>query len=135
VSFALRVAKGSANHRDLHFQGQWLPVGTEIDKRNYPRVSAIPGKWDLMVDAGYFEDLGEEVLDPERAARRSRLGTPTSSMPEPVVPVDQFLAPQERAEMNAALDKPIGLQCGDCGFQANSAHGLKIHVGRKHASH
>jgi hypothetical protein len=125
MSTVLKVAKPSPGKRDLLFQGQWIPVGTEIDMRNYPQVSAIPGKWDLMIDAGYFEDGRAADVDPPRAARRERLRS-AAARPDPVVPV------MLDAEDIARLDKPSVLQCGECGFHATSAHGLKIHVGRSH---
>jgi hypothetical protein len=129
MSDTLTVAKPSPGHRELVFQGQRLPVGTQINMRDYPKVSAIPGKWDLMIDAGYFDDDRLADLDPTRRARRERLRSAAAeSKAEPVVPIDRFLD----AEDVARLEKPLSLQCGDCGFQATSVHGLRVHQGRSH---
>lgn len=116
--------------RAFPFQGKWLPEGVEIDMRDYPQVSKIPGKWDLMIDAGYFADMRNAVLDPARHERRARFEAAAfvAQRPDPVMPVDRFLD----AEDHARLEKPTGLQCGDCGFQATSPSGLKTHTTRKH---
>lgn len=113
--------------REFPFQGKVLPRGAEIDMRDFPQVSAIPGKWELMIDAGYFEDDRETVVDPTRAARRERLRpTPVDLKPDPGVPI------QLDEEDVARLEKPEALTCGECGFHATSKHGLSIHIGRSH---
>jgi hypothetical protein len=129
--------RGPEGKRGFPFQGRWLPEGTEVDTRDFPRVSAVPGKWDLMIDAGFFEDPRERELDPSRAARRERLRA-RASRPDPVVPIDRptpfgpSLDERDAAWVAATLDKPIALQCGECGKQMKNEHGLKIHVSRSH---
>lgn len=133
----LKVKRPSAGLRVLKFQGRDLPLGAEIDTRDFPRVSAIPKKWAQLISQGYFYDI-DHTADPELARdvreHRDEFGAPVpvSSMPEPVVPVDQYLTAQERAELGAQLDKPIGLECGECGFHAKSDQGLRVHIGRSH---
>lgn len=129
----LKVNRPSPGKRFLSFQGRQIPVGTEIDTRDFPRVSKIPGKWAQLVRLGILQD--DDLSDPElvREVReqRDQFGTAelrVDTRPEPVEKIDQFLD----AEDHARLDKPIGLQCGDCGFQAVNPAGLKRHQTRKH---
>ena len=136
----LTVRRPSHNKRELLLQGKWLPVGTEIDTRDFPQVSNIPGKWAQLVRLGILHDahLTDPELVREVAAQRDEFGSAqlVPSRMDSFVPIDRDLRgnPALDEEDIARLDKPIGLVCGDCGFQATSDHGLKIHVGRKHAS-
>jgi hypothetical protein len=122
----------------LVFQGKHLPVGAQIDTADFPRVGKIKGKWAQLIRLGYFHD--DHLTDPdlvrEVAAQRDEYGSAPAvdSRPDPVVPIDRDALgnPVLSAEDHARLDKPIGLQCGECGFQATSAKGLKTHTTRKH---
>jgi hypothetical protein len=128
----LTVRRPSPGKRELLFQGKHLPVGAEIDTRDFPRVSNLPGKWAQLVRLGIFYDdhLSDPELVREVNSQRDQFGSAplVESRPEPVVPIGQHMD----AEDHARLDKPTGLQCGECGHQANSEHGLKVHVGRSH---
>ena len=130
----LTVRRPSPGKRELVFQGKLLPVGASIDTRDFPAVSKMPGKWAQLVRLGILHDehLSDAELAREVAAQRDQFGSAplVESRPDPVAPIGQFMD----AEDHARLDKPIGLRCGDCGFQATSERGWKIHVGRKHAS-
>lgn len=122
----------SQGDRYLVFQGKRLPVGAQIDTKDFPRVGKIKGKWAQLIRLGFFHD--DHLTDPdlvrEVASQRDEYGSAPAvdSRPEPVVPVGRFLD----AEDHARLEKPVGLQCGDCGFQATSPSGLKTHTTRKH---
>lgn len=125
------TAPGVIGNRTLNFQGRRLPIGAEIETRDFPHINAQ--KWGQLVDQGWFENEGlMGDADIRREMRRRRdAGLPSVQeaprFKEPIVPV--MLAPEDAAR----LDKPIVLQCGDCGFQATSSQGLKIHTTRKHA--
>lgn len=133
----LRVKRPSPGKRELSFQGRRLSVGAEIDTRDFPKVGQIPGKWAQLVRVGIFHDdhLNDPELVREVKEQREQYGSAeqvVDNRPQPVAPIDQFLTPQERAEAAALLDKPLALQCGDCGFHATSSKGLKTHITRKH---
>src|SRR3990167_2281418 len=123
--------------REFLLDGKWLPVGAEFDTRDFPRVSKLPGKWAQLIRLGFLHDdhLEDPDLVREVRAQRKELGSSelvVDVRPERVEPIDRFLAPSEIAEVHARLDKPLALQCGDCGFQATSSAGLKTHTTRKH---
>ena len=126
----LTVRRPSPGKRELVFQGKLLPVGASIDTRDFPAVSKMPGKWAQLVRLGILHDehLSDAELAREVAAQRDQFGSAplVESRMDHAVPI-----PLDEEDV-ARLDKPIGLQCGECGFQANSAHGLKIHAGRAH---
>ena len=134
----LRVKSPSPGKRELLLDGRWLPVGVEIDTSDYPAVAQKPGKWAQLVRRGFFHDpLAGSELAREVAAQRDEFGAAplVPSRMDPSIPIDRDRAGRQALDEEdiARLDKPIGLVCGDCGFQATSAQGLKIHVGRKHA--
>lgn len=123
--------------RELLLGGKWLPVGTEFDTRDFPRVSKIPGKWAQLIRLGFLHD--DHLDDPELASevetQRRQFGSSelvADTRTPPVEQIDRYLTRAERAETAAKLEKPIGLQCGDCGFQATSQKGLRTHQTRKH---
>lgn len=126
----LKVRRGSPGKRDLLLQGKWLPIGTEFDTRDFPRVSKLPGKWAQLIRLGilYDDHLDDPGLLDELRKQREEFGASpvVESRPEPDVPIP--LEPEDVAR----LDKPTVLQCGECGHQATSAHGLKVHVGKRH---
>ena len=132
------AAESEQGRRILLFQGKRLPVGSQIDTQDFPKVGKIPGKWAQLIRLGFFHDdhLTDPQLVREVQAQRDEYGSAplVDSRPEPVVPIDRDALghPALSAEDVARLEKPIALVCGDCGFQANSAHGLKIHIGRSH---
>lgn len=133
----LKVKRPSAGKRGMSFQGQELPVGTEIDTRDFPKVSRLPGKWAQLIRLGWFHDdhLSDPELVREVAAQRDQFGSAeqvVDTRPEPVAPIDPYLTPAERVEVDATLEKPAALQCGECGFQATTPRGLKTHQTRKH---
>lgn len=124
----LTVRRPSPNHRELLFQGQRLAVGTDLDTRDFPRVEK--DKWAQLIRLGIL--LDEHLSDPDIAralkAQRVEFGESYAPehRPEPGVPV-----PLDEEDI-ARLDKPMSLQCGECGKQMTSEHGLKVHVGRQH---
>ena len=125
----LKVRRPSPGKRELLLQGTWLPLGAEIDTGNFPQVSET--KWAQLIRQGIFDDdhLADPDLKRELDAQVREFGSArvVESRPDPGMPVP--LDPEDIAR----LEKPIALMCGECGFQANSDHGLKIHIGRKHA--
>ena len=128
----------SQGDRFLVFQGKRLPVGAQIDTTDFPKVGKIKGKWAQLIRLGFFHD--DHLTDPdlvrEVASQRDEYGSAPAvdSRPDPVVPIDRDALgnPALSAEDVAKLEKPVGLQCGDCGFQATSPSGLKTHTTRKH---
>jgi hypothetical protein len=126
----LTVRRPSPGRRELLLQGKWVPVGTDIDTSEFPRVSRIPGKWAQLVRLGILEDrhFADPDLVREVDSQREQFGSAplveTRMDPGIPVPLD--------AEDIARLEKPTVLQCGDCGFHATSQQGLKVHVSRKH---
>src|SRR5512139_2120532 len=126
-------AASSQGRSELLLSGRWLPVGAEFDTRDFPKVSKIPGKWAQLIRLGFLHDdhLDDPELSREVQAQRETFGSAelVADTRQPrVEPIDRYLSPAERAETAAVLDKPIGLQCGDCGFQATSQRGLKTHI-------
>ena len=124
--------------RFLVFQGKRLPVGAQIDTRDFPKVSKLKGKWAQLIRLGYFHD--DHLNDPELAreveSQRVEYGSAphVDSRPEHGIPIDRDALGNRvlSSEDVARLEKPVGLQCGDCGFQASSPSGLKTHQTRKH---
>ena len=132
------AGESEQGRRVLVFQGKRLPVGAQIDTSDFPRVGKIPGKWAQLIRLGFFSDA--HLTDPELVrevnAQRDQFGSAplVDSRPEHGVPIDRDALgnPALSAEDVARLDKPVGLQCGECGFQASSPSGLKTHQTRKH---
>lgn len=135
-----RPSAGESNQgrRVLVFQGKRLPVGTQIDTTEFPRVGKIPGKWAQLIRLGFFSD--DHLTDPELvrevSSQRVQYGSApqVDSRPDPVMPIDRDALGNRvlSADDVARLEKPAGLQCGDCGFHASSPSGLKTHTTRKH---
>jgi hypothetical protein len=134
------AAESEQGRRILLFQGKRLPVGSRIDTNDFPRVGKIAGKWAQLIRLGFFHDdhLADPDLVREVAAQRDEFGSAplVDSRPDPVMPIDRDALGNRAlsAEDVARLEKPSTLACGDCTYQATSERGLKIHVGRKHAS-
>lgn len=125
----LTVRRPSPNQRSqLLFQGKRLPLGTEIETRDYPAVRA--DKWAQLIRLGILRDeqlTATPDIVRELRAQRDEYG----DAPLVQTPMDATFVIPESPELPPVPG--TGSVCGECGFEAKNANGLKVHVGRSHA--
>jgi len=95
-----------------------LQSGDVIDKRDFPEITK--SKWEQLThgQAPYFEEVDPEGVQPfDAAAARGQAE----------------LARARGAVSESPAPPPgVSLGCAECGFVANTSHGLLVHRGRKH---
>ena len=114
----LKVRRGTKGP-DLVLRGRTLPRGSVFDSSDFADVPALnERKWIQLQEQGLVE-----LVDPPGR------GVPTRAAAE-----------QERAHAHltdfAASLEDVDTPCpeSDCDYVAKNAHGLKVHVGRRHTT-
>ena len=138
---------------EFPFQGQRLVRGQEIDTADFPVIGV--SKWWQLLDLGYLDLVdqpGQEILKPftgqtvrisdptpgeESRTRIRGVMNRTETIDRKFWTRDELREGAPRAVEEKVSEPPtdapdVPLICSDCGHQAKNAHGLKVHVGRKH---
>lgn len=126
----LKVRRPSPGRRgELNFQGRSLPVGAEVETRDYPKLGR--DKWAQLIRQGVFYD--DNLADPDiRRVLEEQRREFGDKIPD-VKPLDPVVMLAEQPGL-PPMPTPAGegIACGDCSHVAKNAHGLSIHVSRKH---
>lgn len=133
------IAGRGLEGKGFEFAGRWVGRGDELNTDDFPQLS--PAKWAQLFDHGYFFPEGmprtarERQIVEEQQRRQREIGVITPTLEKP--PTDQS---EPRYDTRAMTDLPLvesekdgAPTCGDCGYLAKDARGLKTHQTRKHS--
>lgn len=118
------------------FSGRELEKDMQIETSDFPSINS--GKWTQLIDLGYFELLdkpGNDLVAAQLQRDRARGVLERTEFIDPdkwtALPGDDA-RPPDAPQAKKPVDPAPSLQCSACEFTANTPHGLKVHVGRRH---
>ena len=111
-----KFSRDSAGKRDVWFLfgGRRFELGETFDAREF---DAHPDKWDSLVNLGYLDRVDDDGMVTNRLVRERPQRRPSR-------------AATEADEDMTATQPPV--TCEHCDYVAKNAHGIKVHVGRRH---